>query len=309
MITLKLIHAGKGANYYVQKRRRSNRNPDEYYVGHSSSDGQEVAGYWWGDGLSTLGLKSGQAIHINDPHFKALMNGCHPFSLERLREGRERLYTNPKSGHQKVYRVAAAIDAVTSVPKEVSALWATSSSEHRKRIERAHARATKAALEYVQRYYAQTRTGKGGKKKEKVKLVVAQFEHVTSRNGDAQLHTHNVISAVVLRQDGKWGALDTRNILRYQVPIKLGQYYRDCLRYQLSLEFPDLKLPITEITNGRSFRVVGHGGEEIPQSFIKSLSSRRADIEKAKRSNPDKSMHEIAIETRDRKVENLNKEE
>lgn len=112
-----------------------------------------------------------------------------------------------------------------------------------------------------------------------------------------------------VRADGKYGALHTRKILRKGVSLKLGQYYRDHLRQKLALEFPELKFPTINITNGTSFRIIGCHGEEIPNSLIRQLSSRRAAIEEACKQNPSKAKHVIAVETRDRKVEAVDQEE
>ena len=117
IVSLKLIHAGKAAYYYVVK---NGPTKDEYYVGRSDSNKKGIAGYWDGKGLSALDLKEGQPIYLNSPEFKALMNGRHPLTLEQLRQGKARVYTNPKTGREKVYEVVAGIDMVTSAPKWVS---------------------------------------------------------------------------------------------------------------------------------------------------------------------------------------------
>ena len=208
-----------------------------------------------------------------------------------------------------MYEVVAAIDKVTSAPKEVSILWAIAGPEERKKIELAHALANTDALKLVQGEHAQTRTGKGGHRKEQLKLVVGQFVHITSRIGAPQLHTHNPIFSVGVRADGKYGALNTRKLLKKGVSRQLGQYYRDSLRQKLALEFPELKFPTVNITGGTSFRIVGCDGEEIPESLIRQLSSRRAAIEAACKKNPSKAKHQIAVETRDRKVEVVDRDE
>jgi hypothetical protein len=69
-----------------------------------------------------------------------------------------------------------------------------------------------AALDYLQRQAGQTRAGyhPGGRWEDAREWVIASFRQHTSRDGDPQLHVHNLILHKVRREsDGQWRALDS----------------------------------------------------------------------------------------------------
>ena len=101
-------------------------------------------------------------------------------------------------------------------------------------------------------------------------LVVAAFEHRTSRADDPQLHTHVVIANLLHGVDGRWSALDTRALFRVQRTA--GYLYQAVLRGQLAERL------------GVRWGLVRNGTAEIdglPSGLLREFSRRRAAIEDA----------------------------
>jgi hypothetical protein len=76
-----------------------------------------------------------------------------------------------------------------------------------------------AALDYLQREAGQTRAGyhPGGRWEDARSWVIASFRQHTSRDGDPQLHVHNLILHKVRREtDGQWRALDSMSLYRHR---------------------------------------------------------------------------------------------
>ena len=76
-----------------------------------------------------------------------------------------------------------------------------------------------AALDYLQREAGQTRAGyhPGGRWEDARAWVIASFRQHTSRDGDPQLHVHNLILHKVKREsDGEWRALDSMSLYRHR---------------------------------------------------------------------------------------------
>ena len=76
-----------------------------------------------------------------------------------------------------------------------------------------------AALDYLQREAGQTRAGyhPGGRWEDAREWVIASFRQHTSRDGDPQLHVHNLILHKVRREsDGAWRALDSMSLYRHR---------------------------------------------------------------------------------------------
>src|SRR3546814_19324816 len=62
-------------------------------------------------------------------------------------------------------------------------------------------------------------------------LIVASFQHGTSRAQDPQLHTHNVIMNATQGDDGSWRSLEPRAL--YQLQKQIGAIYRQELALQV----------------------------------------------------------------------------
>lgn len=265
--SLLLIHAGsKGECYLISAYYNSGVSPDD------------AIGQFDGQGIKRLGLADNAEIRVEDSRVSALFKGKHPVNWSPLRrEVGNRLYAD------KVHKPVSGLDITLSVPIEVSALFGAGSDQTRKIILTCLNKAAAATREHVERKLAYTRTGAGGCNREKVGLVWAAFPHIEDRAGMPQLHVHNVLFNLGVRENGKAGALDLRPVLKANTVYELGQVFRDSLRGHLSFALEDahLQFPVVPIKNGRSFTVKGHKGEEIPAELLKAYSPRSEAIKNA----------------------------
>lgn len=195
-----------------------------YYASLSAEDyyhkGGEPPGVWHGEGAKELGLSG----LVDKDEFLKLCDG---FALD----GEPLTQNAGKESHR------AGWDLTFSAPKSVSVLWSQADEETRHKIQDAQLKAVQKAVDYLEAEAGFTRRGKGGGEIEKCKLVVATFEHGTSRAQDPQLHTHGVLLNIGIREDGTTGSLETRAI--YQAKMLAGALYRaelaDLLRESLNV--------------------------------------------------------------------------
>ncbi|MEQ1615070.1 MAG: MobF family relaxase, partial [Hyphomicrobiaceae bacterium] len=164
---------------------------------------------------------------------------------------------------------AAGWDMTFSAPKSVSVLWALSDARDRPGIEQAQSSAVAAATSHLERTAAFARRGKGGAVREPTAgLLLAQFDHHTSRELDPQLHTHVFVFNLAPRHDGTWGAIISREL--YKAQKQAGAVYREALATEL--ERAGFRLDRTT----DSFRVAA-----IPRDVERAFSKRRQSIEAA----------------------------
>ena len=156
-----------------------------------------------------------------------------------------------------------------SAPKSVSVLWALSDARDRPGIEQAQGVAVAAATSHLERTAAFARRGKGGAVREPTAgLLLARFDHHTSRELDPQLHTHVFVFNLAPRRDGTWGAIVSREL--YKAQKQAGAVYRAALATEL--ERAGFRLERT----ADSFRVAA-----IPRDVERAFSKRRQSIEAA----------------------------
>lgn len=172
-------------------------------------------------------------------------------------------------------QAVAGFDLVFTPVKSVSVLWGLGDDDIRQAVQDAHETAVKRALAYVETHAGFTRAGAGGVAQLDTKgLIVAAFDHRDSRSGDMNIHTHAAVSNKVMGSDGKWRALDGRQL--YAIGVSASEAYNtfveDELRARLGVDFaaragtPVDKQPVRE--------VVG-----IDPKLVKHFSRRRAVIE------------------------------
>ena len=128
-----------------------------------------------------------------------------------------------------------------------------------------------AALDYLQREAGQTRAGyhPGGRWEDAREWVIASFRQHTSRDGDPQLHVHNLILHKVRREsDGQWRALDSMSLYRHRPAASAIATL--AMENALSRRFGVRWVP----------RRDGHGREiaSVSQALMDMFSSRRASI-------------------------------
>ncbi|BAM89484.1 putative ATP-dependent exoDNAse (exonuclease V) subunit alpha [Bradyrhizobium oligotrophicum S58] len=234
-------NAASAARYYSHLQR------DDYY----SRDG-EPPGRWAGKGAERLSLDG----LVTQTEFDAALRGIDPKTGERLAQlgGREH---------------AAGWDMTFSAPKSVSVLWALSEAPERQMIAQAHRSAVLAASTQLEATAGWARRGRAGATREQTAgLLMAQFDHHTSRESDPQLHTHTFVFNLAPRRDGSWGAIVSREL--YKAQKQAGAAYRRTLASEL--ERQGLRLERQKDT----FRVAA-----IPRHIERAFSKRRQAIEEA----------------------------
>ncbi|MHB1398610.1 MAG: MobF family relaxase [Trichloromonadaceae bacterium] len=245
MLSISRMTGATAGNYYA------NLANEDYYL-----EGGEPPGQWWGAGTTALGLRG----QVSREQLQAVLGGVDPGTGapgSPLVQGGGTERHHP--GH----------DLCFSAPKSVSVAWSQADEPTRRAIQSAQARAVEAALAYIQTLPT-VRRGKGGAEHEApAGLVVASYEHGTSREQDPQLHTHCLLANLAPRQDGTWGTLDSRPIL--QAKMAAGAIYRA----QLAAEMQALGYQV-EPDSRDAFRVVG-----VDLEIERDFSRRRQQIEEA----------------------------
>jgi|GEM_PF-810090 len=240
MLSVKSISSGGGAGSAAR-----------YYDGLAKEDyythGGEPPGVWYGQHAERLGL-DGQ---IREGELGRALEGYHPHTGEALAE-------NAGADHKPGW------DCTFSAPKSVSMAWAAGSDSMRAEISQMQREAVQEAISMAEREAFHTRTGHAGAEwvPHQDGVAAALFEHSTSREGEAQLHTHAVISN--LTEDGKRLDFDSR------WKMSLGAAYRTALADRLQQRGFVIE------RDGKSFRV-----RDIPKDLEKEQSTRREQIKEA----------------------------
>ena len=244
MMSIGKLAGGPGAGRYYIDQVAQGR--EDYYAGEG-----EAAGVWMGTGAAGLGLTG----EVGEEGLARLLEGRDPGSGLLLRPVRS---SSPVAG----------FDLTLRAPKSVSVLFGVAEPEVAQRIVSAHERAVVDALGYLEREACWTRRGAGGS----IRLpgrgfVAAAFRHRSSRAGDPLLHTHVVVANATQAADGRWTALDGRELYRHAKTA--GFLYQVALRAELSREF------------GLRWQPVVHGTadvEGVSRRVVEHFSQRRAEI-------------------------------
>lgn len=219
---------------------------DDYYAEGGLSPSE-----WHGKGSEGLGL-SGE---VDRDQFRDLLDG-------RIGEQQLGTFRDGQLEHRPGW------DVTLSAPKSVSIMAEVAGD---RRLIAAHGEAVKTALAHVEEHMAATRVRDGGTVNREAtgNLVIASFQHGTSRAQDPQLHTHNVIMNATQGEDGGWRSLEPRAI--YQLQKQIGAIYRQ----ELALKVRELGYEI-ETGKDSMFEIKGVSGD-----VITAFSTRSAEIEAA----------------------------
>jgi conjugative relaxase-like TrwC/TraI family protein len=226
---------------------------EDYYVGRG-----EEPGVWVGSGAERLGLsgvvEEGQLARLFD-------EGRHPVSGEPL---------------GLAYRQDARRTVVTgyalsfSPPKSVSLVGAFGGEQAAAEVRAGHEAAVRAALRFLEDHAAFSRKGRGGPFQVDTEgFVAAWFNHRTSRAGDPQIHAHVLVANKVRCPDGRWRALDGRELFAFQKAA--GMLYNATLRAELSRRLGVAWEPVDR--NGQA-DIAG-----VPKSLLDHFSKRRQEVE------------------------------
>ncbi|MFI9487374.1 MobF family relaxase [Promicromonospora sp. NPDC052451] len=125
---------------------------------------------------------------------------------------------------QQPRRAVAGYDLVFTPSKSISVLWGLGDPATREAITQAHTDAWRDTLAWIEAEGALTREGAGGVRQiDTHGLTAVAFDHLDSRAGDPNLHTHVAVSNKVRGVDGDWRALDGRVL--HQLAVAASERY------------------------------------------------------------------------------------
>jgi len=227
--------AGAAGSYYTR---------DNYY----SAEDLEQSSQWFGAGAEAAGLAGPVSIDT----FTAVLEG-------RLSDGS--VIGNGQTGTHR-----AGMDLTFSAPKSLSMLAYVGGDT---RLLDANMAAVKATLAWAEKNLAEARVGPRGAQVVvgTGNLLVALFQHDTSRNLDPQAHVHAVIANATQTADGKWHALHNDKL--WSNNTLLGSIYHAYLREGVT----KLGYAIGAIGKHGSFEIAG-----VDRNAVEAFSTRRAEI-------------------------------
>ena len=220
---------------------------EQYLSGHGESPGR-----WYGAAASSLGLQGEASV----AGFQAMFEGRDPTTGELL-------------GRSHGRNAVPAFDVVLRPTKSVSILYGLGNSATGRAVLSAHHAGLSEAVGYLDEHLG-ARRGHGGHEHVSGRgLLAVGFDHRTSREGDPLLHTHLVVANRVQGPDGRWTALDGRDLYRHRLAadaIYRATYQRELVR-TLGVEWTPAD---------------GHGNRElagVPEALVRSFSKRTDQIE------------------------------
>lgn len=177
---------------------------------------------------------------------------------------------------QQPRKAVAGYDLVFTPSKSISVLWGLSDLATREAITSAHTQAWKETLAWIESEGALTRGGSGGVRQiDTHGLTAVAFDHLDSRAGDPNLHTHVAVSTKVLGVDGIWRALDGRVL--YSLGAAASERYNTRIE-QLLVEVLGVAFHTESRGSGKQGvrEIVG-----IPKTLRDAFSRRRAAIQES----------------------------
>jgi conjugative relaxase-like TrwC/TraI family protein len=250
---------------------------EDYYL-HAG----EAPGRWVGRGAAALDASG----PVEADALRAVLGGRRPDG-ELLRETTADL---------------PGLDLTLKAPKSVSLIWGTGDEATAQAIVTCHEAAVDAAVTYFEDHACKVRRGHAGAVTTEANgFVGAAFRHRTSRAGDPALHTHVLVANMAEGLDGRWTALDTRQL--YGHGRTAGFVYQAVLRHELACT---LGLLFEEVERGYA-DVAG-----VPRDVRNAFSTRRAEITSAMERHgvtSARGAQAAALDTRRAKSEHLSEPE
>jgi conjugative relaxase-like TrwC/TraI family protein len=220
---------------------------EAYLSGHGESPGR-----WYGAGASRLGLHGEASV----AGFQAMFEGHDPTTGELL-------------GRPHGRNAVPAFDVVLRPTKSVSVLYGLGDAATGRAVLSAHHAGLSEAVGYLDEHLGARRGHAGVQHVSGQGLLAVGFDHRTSREGDPLLHTHLVIANRVQGPDGRWTALDGRDLYRHRLAadaIYRATYQRELVR--------TLRVEWTVADS--------HGNRELegmPEALVRSFSKRSGQID------------------------------
>jgi conjugative relaxase-like TrwC/TraI family protein len=240
-------------DYYLEKLAD---NREEYLSGHGESPGR-----WYGRAAARLGLE-GEA---SKEGFRRLIQGRDPSTGELL-------------GREHGRHAVTGFDLVLRPSKSISVLYGLGDAATGRVVLEAHHVGLAEATAYLDGQLGARRGHGGAEHVGGNGLLAVGFDHRTSREGDPLVHTHLVVANRVQGPDGRWTALDGRDVYRHRRAA--DAIYRAALQRELTRS---LGVEWTEADR--------HGNREIkgmPTELIRAFSKRaeqvNAEVERLERS-------------------------
>jgi conjugative relaxase-like TrwC/TraI family protein len=220
---------------------------EAYLSGHGESPGR-----WYGAGAHALGLEGEASV----AGFQRMFEGRNPGTGEFL-------------GRAHGRGAVPAFDVVLRPTKSVSVLYGLGDPAAGRAVLAAHHAGVWEAVAYLDAQVG-TRRGHGGVQHVSGQgLLAVGFDHRTSREGDPLLHTHLVVANRVQGPDGRWTALDGRDLYRHRLAadaIYRATYQRELVR-----------------TLGVAWTAAdAHGNRELqgmPEELVRAFSKRTDQID------------------------------
>ncbi|SNR58475.1 MobF family relaxase [Actinoplanes regularis] len=170
----------------------------------------------------------------------------------------------------------AGYDLVFTPVKSLVLLWALDERQWvRDAVQQAHEQARDSALALLEEHAAFTRGGDVGQAQLATKgLLYARFDHYDSRDGDPNLHTHVAIPNKIQGVDGVWRSVDGRAL--YRIGVAASEHYNSTVE-TVARDLLGVGFEVRADTAGKRHPIREVAG--MPLEFIRSFSSRRAQIE------------------------------
>jgi Ti-type conjugative transfer relaxase TraA len=258
----KLAAGPDAGRYYVEQVAQGR---EDYYEGEG-----EAPGGWVGSGAASLGL-DGQ---VDENGLTRLLAAEDPATGDALRRP-------VTSG------AVAGFDLTFRAPKSVSVLWGVAEVDVARAVRLGHDAAVAEALGYLETEACRARRGAGGAVQVTGEgFVAAAFRHRSSRAGDPLLHTHVVVANATRGPDGRWTALDGRELFRHAKTA--GFVYQAVLRAELTER---LGVEWNEVENGTADL------RGVPRAVIEHFSERRAEIVEHMRARGERSARAAQVAT------------
>ena len=184
-----ITDAGKAADYYSDTARAA-----EYY-----GDAGRVPSRWLGAGAALQGLRG----EVGRDALRDQLSG-----KVHDRDGTGRQLGIQRAGE---WQHRAGWDFTVSAPKSVSI---ESLIHNRGDVDNAHRVAVKAAIDYLEKHAATARIN--GEYVQTGSLTIAAYDHVSSRSGDPQLHTHLLIANVTHDENGRARSVSNERLMEHR---------------------------------------------------------------------------------------------
>jgi conjugative relaxase-like TrwC/TraI family protein len=184
---------------------------EQYLSGHGESPGR-----WYGPGTTTLGLRGEASV----AGFQAMFEGRDPTTGELL-------------GRPHGKGAVPAFDVVLRPTKSVSILYGLGDPATGRAVLAAHHAGLIEAVTYLDGHLGARRDHGGVQHVSGQGVLAVGFDHRTSRECDPLLHTHLVVANRVQGPDGRWTALDGRDLYRHRLAadaIYRATYQRELVR-------------------------------------------------------------------------------